>query len=230
MRSAAGTDVVPGNGHEAHVLGQFEFAAVVEVRQGRRVRVLREHFDVLPDGAVHDLLDFPELLVRELSIEVAGDVPLPEVEADVVETEEAMHGTGHQVFPGVVLHPLETLLPVEETGHLRPGRHGPVAVMGDDAVFRDLYIAHRNGTGQRCLAVLLELLQSAGVGVLPAAFREERGLVQDDRVEALPVLRFLTGDDGRRERLAVGVGVIEFFGNKWFIHRSEYSFPRFCCW
>ena len=230
MRGAAGADVVPGDGHEAHVLGQFKFAAVVEVRQSRRVRVLRIHFDVLPDGAVHDPLDFPELLVRELTVEVAGHVPVAEVEPDVVEAVEAMHRSGHQVFPGVVLHPFKTLFPVEDTGHLRPGRHGPVAVMGDDAVVRDLHVHDLHGAGQRRLAVLLELLQGAGVGVLPAAFREEGRPVQNDRVEAFSVLRLLTGDDGRRERLAVGVGVIEFFGNKWFIHRSEYSFPGYLKW
>ena len=143
--------------------------------------------------------------------------------SDVVETVEAMHGTGHQVFPGMVLHPLETLLPVEEAGHLCPRRDRPVAEVGDDAIVRNLYIAHTNGTGQRGLTVLLELLQGTGVRVLPAAFREEGRFVQDDRVEALPLFGGLAGDDGRGERFAGRIGVVKFFRFHRDTHKSLFS-------
>src|SRR6058998_1585653 len=137
--------------------------------------VLLEDSDVLRRGddsiaIVLDSLQIPRREVRGLEVHAA--VVHVDLVADGPRSVGSEHEPGHEVLGGVHPHVLVSPVPVDHAMDLLRGRH-PIDVMLDDALlFRDPKDAR------------LPTLPSDSPGVirLPASFRIEQGLVEDDEI------------------------------------------------
>ena len=99
---------------------------------------------------------------------------------------------GQDVFAGVLLHVVETALPVDSAGDRALAGIASDGV--DDIAVASLDTEHRS------------FIERAGVAGLAAAFRIERGAVQNDRELSVGQCRFF--QNGCRELPQMGILVI----------------------
>src|SRR2546425_1158601 len=125
------------------------------------------------DDPVAIVLDSLQILRREVrGLEVHAAVVHVDLVADGPRSVGSEHEPGHEVLGGVHPHVLVASVPVDDAMDLLRGRH-PIDVMLDDALlFRD-----PKDAGLPTLPS-----ESPGVIRLPASFRIEQSLVEDDEI------------------------------------------------
>ena len=167
MRSTAGAHVRTRYFNYPHPAAELLFAAVLHAGKFlcRGQKGLNRY--VAPDGPVGLQLAERYVIRRELHGKVQRHGVRAHVEADVLSSEEPVHGAGEDVLAAVPLHAREAQSPINFAGYRRPR----LERLRDYVIHRLVRLAHTyyGLTGE-----------STGVGVLSAAAREESRAVEHD--------------------------------------------------
>ena len=135
MGAAACTAVIFPNCHDAHFPFQCLFAAVFQLFQFffGRISNLRSH--IPPDGFVGSSLQHRQVFRRNFCVKVNQNGIFAHVETHVVTAVFAANDTGKDMFAGMVLHQVKTMVPVNMTFHFRAHFQRLIGDMRNDAVF-----------------------------------------------------------------------------------------------
>ena len=165
--AAAGAAVCSREGHDAHLSGEFFFAAVVQRFQGLAGREGDLTGDISKDNGIGFGFCRQALLPGDFGIVVDGDGVRTHVEAHIVTVVISAEDTGENVLAGMLLHMVETPFPVNDTGYSFTNFHVSLNVVENHALFF-MDVGHG------------KTIQCAVVSALPSSFRVEGGAVQSD--------------------------------------------------
>ena len=132
---------------------------------------------ILPDALVGQLLRLSDLFIGQLPVHVDGHDPIPHMEAHIVCSPKAPQGVRQNMFAGVLLHMIQTNLPIKGGFHRCPRFQRLVAKMPDlPFLFPDMgNHSCPDGTGIAQLSSSLGEKYGAVQGHLPLFSRRAAG-------------------------------------------------------
>ena len=193
--------------HDAHILGQREFGAVLQGGKLLRGRIECQHRQAGADVTVYGILDPVQLFPRQDTVKIQRHVLIAQMKAHVVKAVLRIHSAGHEMLPRMALHPFQADSRVHLPAHNCAGGQRGRQCMADHAVCAHLHIPDKYPA------------QRAAVGILTAALRKEGGFIQYHGV--LPSRQRLAGKDGRVKYKQMAVCVKQTCGGS---HRWLLSF------
>ena len=169
MSSAAGTEIRPREFHQTDLSLQFLFASVGKRPQFLLRRIKNSYRTVFPDFPVDFLLDLLKLFPGENAAEINGDHVASHMKAHVIVPIRLMDQSAHHVLAGMLLHQVESPLPVDLSFHFCSRFQRFLCIMDQFPLFL-LNVCDS------------DIVQGTQIAGLPAAFRIKGALIQKDPV------------------------------------------------
>ena len=172
MGAAAGTDVASRNRHDPHRPGQLLFAPVFHGVQLILFRIYSGYLQILPDHSIGLFFNGHQIPPLQNSVEIDGHLIGPHMKAHVVIAEPLVDQAGYQVLSRVLLHMLESPVPVDDASDHLAHRQRAVRIVDHLAVlFMD--IRYPDISQEPCirrLAAALRVKRRGREGDLPSLF------------------------------------------------------------
>ena len=165
MDAAAGAGIKARHLHNANRPGQLPLGTVKHMGQLFLSGIPAGDGQILPDGTIGLLLNFPQILRRNNTVEIDFDHLAAHVETHIMITVTAMDDAGDDMLTGMLLHQIKTAIIIEDSFHTASDFQGTFTQM--DYFFATLlHISNANTA------------QSTQIAGLSAAFRIKRGCIQ----------------------------------------------------
>ena len=211
MRSAAGTYICSRKCHNAHLSMQFLFAPVLQLFH-LFLRIQADiDWHIFPYDLVGTKFQKPHILQRKFSGKINSHPVSTHMKSDIFKTEFFMHQSAHDMLPGMVLHQIKTIRPVNSSRYRSPRLQRTIRIMHHLTIFlmsirnHDQILFHRN--------------QHTSVSRLPATLRIKGTPVQRNLIAVLSLFAVC---DCRQKFLAIHIRVIQSFCHMFF-HLSSLS-------